>query len=187
MSSRPTISAARGGVIADAESSTSNTAVAALRRRPVAPLRLVLLACGLIAFLVGLWTGMARLGVGLIGAAPQFVEFHGVLMICGFFGTLISIERAVALNQPAAYMIPLFAATGVVALFARTIALAGAAFLIASLVLAAASFWNMRRLQSVLLAAIPSIAALCWGLGTLTWLGDRPLPEATGWWLAFLV
>ncbi|HEX8807630.1 MAG TPA: hypothetical protein VF760_01390, partial [Xanthobacteraceae bacterium] len=59
--------------------------------------------------------------------------------------------------------------------------------MIASLVLAAVSFWNMRRLQSALLAVIPSIAALCWGLGTLTWLTDRPLSEATGWWLAFLV
>jgi hypothetical protein len=189
MSSRPTIGAVRGGVIAGPENSASQDAVAALRRQPLAlrPLRLVLLACGLIAFLLGLWTGMARLGVGLMGAAPLFVEFHGVLMICGFFGTLISVERAVALNRPLAYIIPIFAAAGTLALLARTITLAGAAFLIASLVLAAASFRNMRRLQSVLLAAIPSIAALCWGLGTLTWLRDRPLPEATGWWLAFLV
>ena len=189
MSSRPPVSAATGGVTAGSENSASQTAVADVRRRPPAlrPLRLVLLACGLIAFLLGLWTGMARLGVGLMGAAPRFVEFHGVLMICGFFGTLISVERALALNRPLAYMIPIFAATGTIALLARTITLAGAAFLIASLVLAAASFWNMRRLQSVLLAATPSIAALCWGLGTLTWLADRPLPEATGWWLAFLV
>jgi hypothetical protein len=168
MSSRSTIGATRGGVITGAENSTSRAG--ALRRRGVGPLRLVLLACGLIAFLLGLWTGMARLGVGLTGAAPLFVEFHGVLMICGFFGTLISVERAVALNRPLAYTIPIFAAAGTLALLARTITLAGAAFLIASLVLAAASFWNMRRLQSVLLAAIPSIAALCWGLGTLTWL-----------------
>jgi hypothetical protein len=186
MSLRPPISATIGGVTADSENSASQTAVAVVRRRPRA-LRLVLLACGLIAFLLGLWTGMARLGIGLMGAAPQFVEFHGVLMICGFFGTLISIERAAALNRPLAYMIPIFAAIGTLALLARTITLAGAAFLIASLLLAAASFWNMRRLQSVLLAATPSIAALCWGLGTLTWLADRPLPEATGWWLAFLV
>ena len=104
MSSRPTIGAARDGVIAGSENSTSQTTVAALRRQSLAlrPLRLVLLACGLIAFLVGLWTGMARLGIGLMGAAPQFVEFHGVLMICGFFGTLISVERAVALNRPLA-------------------------------------------------------------------------------------
>jgi hypothetical protein len=187
MSSRPPIRAASAGVTTGTENSEPQTAAAALRRRPLILLRLVLLACGLIAFLLGLWTGMARLGFGLMGAAPQFVEFHGVLMICGFFGTLISIERAVAFNRPLAYTIPIFAATGTLALLARTITLAGAAFLIASVTLAAASFWNMRRLQSVLLAATPSIAALCWGVGTLTWLADRPLPQSTGWWLAFLV
>lgn len=188
MSPHP-ISAASGGATTGSENSASQTAVAGFRRRSLAlrPLRLVLLACGLIALLLGLWTGIARLGIGLIGAAPQFVEFHGALMICGFFGTLISVERAVAINRPLAYMIPVFAATGVVALLARNITLAGAAFLTASLALAAASFWNMRRLQSALLALAPSIAALCWGLGTLTWLAERPLGESAGWWLAFLV
>ena len=188
MSTPHPLSTASSGVTAGSEDFASRSVAAGFRRRSaLRPLRLVLLACGLTAFLLGLWTGMARLGVGLIGAAPQFVEFHGVLMICGFFGTLISVERAVALNRPLAYMIPIFAAAGTLALLARTITLAGAAFLIASLVLAAVSFWNMRRLQSALLAVIPSIAALCWGLGTLTWLTDRPLSEATGWWLAFLV
>ena len=165
------------------------TAADGLRRQSLAlrSLRIVLLACGFIALLIGLWTGMARLGIGVRGAAPQLIEFHGALMICGFFGTLISIERAVALNRPLAYAIPVLAATGVIALLARSTTLAGAAFLIASLALATATFWNMRRLQSVLLAATPTIAALTWGLGTLTWLADRPLAEAAGWWLAFLV
>jgi hypothetical protein len=189
MALRPPISAASDGVTAGSENSASQTVVAVLRRRSLAlrPLRLMLLASGLIALLLGLWTGMARLGVGLTGLASNFVEFHGVLMICGFFGTLISIERAVAINRPLVYAIPILAATGTLALLARAVTLAGATFLIASLLLAAASFWNMRRMQSVLLAVTPSIAALCWGLGTLTWLADRPLPEATGWWLAFLV
>jgi hypothetical protein len=57
----------------------------------------------------------------------------------------------------------------------------------ASLGLAAASLFNMRQLRSVLLAGMPSIAALCWGLGTLLWLANRPAAESTGWWLAFLV
>jgi hypothetical protein len=173
----------------DSKNASFETVTASFRRRALAlrPLRLVLLACGLIALLIGLWTGIARLGIGLMGVAPRLVEFHGALMICGFFGTLICIERAVALNRPLAYFIPLFAATGVLALLAGTIALAGVAFLSASVALAAASFWNMRRLQSVVLAVTPSIAALCWGLGTLTWLAERPLGESAGWWLAFLV
>ena len=150
-------------------------------------LSFLLLACGVVAFVVGLWTGFARLGVGLTGAAPQFVEFHGALMICGFFGTLISVERAVAFNRPFAYLIPVCAATGVFALLAKATTFAGAAFLMASLGLAAASLSNMGRLRSALLAGIPSIAALSWGLGTLLWLANRPAAESAGWWLAFLV
>jgi len=188
MSSRSPIGPAGRGV-RGSESLASPTAVASSHHPSLAlrPLRFVLLACGLIALVVGLWTGLARLGVGLMGVAPRLVEFHGALMVCGFFGTLICIERAVALNRPLAYFIPLFAAMGVVALLAGTITLAGVAFLSASVALAAASLWNMRRLQSSLLALAPSIAALCWGLGTLTWLAERPLGESAGWWLAFLV
>ena len=158
-------------------------------RRPSAlrVLRFLLLGCGLVAFAVGLWTGFARLGVGLTGAVTQFVEFHGALMICGFFGTLISVERAVAFNRPFAYLIPVCAATGVFALLAKATTFAGAAFLMASLGLAAASLSNMGRLRSALLAGIPSIAALSWGLGTLLWLANRPAAESAGWWLAFLV
>jgi hypothetical protein len=118
----------------DSKNPSFETAAASFRRRSLAlrPLRLVLLACGLVALLIGLWAGIARLGIGLIGAAPQFVKFHGALLICGFFGTLISVERAVAINRPLAYIIPVFAATGVVALLARTLNLAGGSFLIAS-------------------------------------------------------
>src|SRR6516164_967895 len=76
-------------------------------------LSFLLLACGVVAFAVGLWTGFARLGVGLTGAARQFVEFHGALMICGFFGTLVSVERADAFNRPLVHMSPHCAAPGV--------------------------------------------------------------------------
>ena len=179
--------------IGTATSSSNKTALdttaANFHRRALAlrPLRFVLLASGFVALLFGFWTGLARLGIGLSGAAPQLVEFHGALMICGFFGTLICIERAVALNRPLAYLIPALAAVGVVALLARAVTLAGEAFLLASLALTAASLWNMRRQQSALLAVMPAVAALSWGIGTLIWLTGRPLPEATGWWLAFLV
>src|SRR6516164_8608902 len=91
MSSRSRIDAAIGGP----QNPTPHTAIV---RRPAAlrVLRFLLLGCGVIAFAVGLWTGFARLGVGLTSAVPQFVEFHDAFMICGFFGTLISIERAAA-------------------------------------------------------------------------------------------
>lgn len=186
MSSRSQLDGIHGGAAAGRQKPTPQTAIvrwsAALR-----VLRFLLLGCGVGAFAVGLWTGFARLGIGLTGAAPQLVEFHGALMICGFFGTLISVERAAAFDRPLAYLIPVCAAAGVFALLAKAPMLAGVAFLMASLGLTAASLSSMWRLRSALLAAIPSMAGLCWGLGTLLWLANRPAAESAGWWLAFLV
>src|SRR6516225_3330118 len=101
MSSRSRVDAGIGGA---PQNPTPQTAIV---RWPFAlrVLRFLVLGCGVVAFAVGLWTGFARLGVGLTGAAPQFVEYHSALMICGFFGSLISVERAVAFNRPFAYLI----------------------------------------------------------------------------------
>jgi hypothetical protein len=186
MSSRPPADAVLGGLAAARQNAKTQTALAG-QPSALRMLRFVLIGCGVVSFAAGLWTGFARLGIGLTGAASQFVEFHGALMICGFFGTLISLERAVAFNRPLAYLIPVCAAAGVVALLARETTLAGAAFLMASVGLAATSLYNMRRLRSALLAGTPTIAALCWGWGTLLWLANRPAAESAGWWLAFLV
>ena len=61
-------------------------------------LRLLPLAIGVSAMAAGIWTGLARLGVALPGGVPAIADFHGALMISGFLGTLISLERAVALQ-----------------------------------------------------------------------------------------
>ena len=44
-------------------------------------LRLIPLAAGVGALLVGLWVGLARLGLALPGGMPALAEFHGALMI----------------------------------------------------------------------------------------------------------
>jgi len=65
--------------------------------------RLLLLAGGGLALLIGMWTGLARAGihdaVGPVGA-------HGLIMALGFLGTLIALERAVALGTRWAYAGP---------------------------------------------------------------------------------
>ena len=63
-------------------------------------LRWIPLAAGAGALLVGLWVGLARLGLALPGGMPARAEFHSALMISGFLGTVISLERAVAIGQP---------------------------------------------------------------------------------------
>src|SRR5215470_12457087 len=61
-------------------------------------LRFIPLAIGAAGLAVGLWSGLVRLGLVLPGV-PAIAEFHGALMICGFLGTLISLERAVAVGR----------------------------------------------------------------------------------------
>ena len=76
-----------------------SSAVIARRRR--APL----MALALVALFAGLWGGLIRLGLSLPSAVTSAAELHGPLMALGFLGTLVSLERAVALDRPWAYWV----------------------------------------------------------------------------------
>ena len=70
----------------------------------------------MLALLTGLWAGLARLGWAVPLPRPGFSSLHGPLMVSGFLGTLISLERAVALGRPWAYAAPLLSTGLLVAL-----------------------------------------------------------------------
>lgn len=153
---------------------------AALRR-----LRFVPLAIGGVSLAVGFWTGLLRIGIALPSAA-NLDEWHGMLMISGFFGTLISLERAVALNRPFAYAAPAVSALGALALLFGAPLIAAALFLLASALLTVATAIILVRYPA-LFTAVLTLAAAAWGVGTLYWLAGRPISEVAGWQLAFLV
>ena len=72
--------------------------------------RAPLLVLGFAALIVGVGAGLARLAWNVpVGATSA--SLHGVLMICGFFGVVISLERAVAIGRAWAYLGPLLAAS----------------------------------------------------------------------------
>ena len=69
--------------------------------------RLPLLALSILALLAALWAGLVRLGWSLpVGPPGVLYVAHGPLMVCGFLGTLISLERAVALGEGWSYAAP---------------------------------------------------------------------------------
>jgi hypothetical protein len=147
-------------------------------------LRAIPLAAGALAMAVGLWTGLVRLGVALPGAGLS--ELHGALMICGFLGTVISLERAVALGLGWPYAAPLLSCAGTIALLAGMPSLAALTFLFAGMILLLASASIVAR-QPALFTIVLAIGAACWCAGTLQWLLGYPMPAAVGWWLNFLV
>ena len=96
--------------------------------------RLPLLAFGFVALVVGVAAGLARLGAAVPVFAATSAPLHGPLMVCGFFGVVIALERAVALDRLWAYLGPLLAALGVATLLSGHAATATWLFLAGSAV-----------------------------------------------------
>ncbi|MBL8349818.1 MAG: hypothetical protein JNL87_05850 [Burkholderiaceae bacterium] len=134
--------------------------------------------------LAGLSGGLARLGWDVGQAALQH---HGAVMVCGFFGTLISLERAVALRRGPGLLAPLAAGGGGLLLWAAGRPdLAAIAWLLAAAALVALyALAGQTRAWSLHLR-VELAAALAWAGGTLAWT-QLALPAATLGWMAFLV
>jgi hypothetical protein len=117
----------------------------------------------------------------------RFPESHGPLMVVGFLGTVIGLERAVALKQPWAYGAPLFAAlsaiaqlTGVPDPWSQSFAVISAAIL---LTIFSFLWWHQHESYLVIIG----IGALAWLVGNSLWLAEYPTFSAAGWWAGFLV
>jgi hypothetical protein len=149
--------------------------------------RLPLLILGFASLIIGVGAGLLRLGWAVPLPASELAAFHGPLMISGFFGTVISLERAVALAQRWAYLGPLAAGAGGVALIlGGAPALALSLLAMGSAVLLAGSvsvFLRQRALFTFTLAA----GAASWLVGNLLWLAGFSIFEVVPWWAGFLV
>lgn len=148
-------------------------------------LRWIPLAAGAGAFVIGVWVGLLRLGLTLPGGV-DLAAFHGALMISGFLGTVITLERAVAIGRWWAYLAPALAASAAVVLVGGAPIVGGAVFLLAGILLTFNSGFIVIR-QPALFTVVLTVAAACWVAGTLVWMQGSPASSVAGWWLAFLV
>lgn len=80
------------------------------------PVRLILLAFGGVSMLAGLDAALLLLNVWAPVNAGHLPDIHGQIMVLGFLGTLISLERAQALRQHWAYLAPGLLGAGGIAL-----------------------------------------------------------------------
>ena len=160
--------------------------------KPLPPLaRLPMLALGVIALVVGVLAGLARMAVVVPEPMAAQAGAHGALMIAAFLGTVIGLERAVALagagRHAWSYLAPLCAGLGGVALLAGLpFAAAQALFVAAGAVLTAGSGLLLRQ-QAATHLAVLAIGAACWLAGNIAWAATGAIPPAVPWWMAFLV
>jgi hypothetical protein len=145
-----------------------------------------MLALGAICLVIGVAAGLARLGWDMPEWAAQAAGLHAVLMVVGFFGTVIALERAVALGSLWGYVAPPALALAALAAargawpYAAAFALAGAVVLLAVAVVQAL---QARALHGWVLAG----GAASFAAGVALWLADAGLQSAIACWLAFFV
>ena len=152
----------------------------AVRRLPLLVLALVSMACGA-------WLGLVRLGWNLPLPWQDQLIAHGPLMVCGFLGTLISLERAVALSARWGYAAPVLVATGAVALDLGPLGAFGPVLIAAGSLVMVAIFAVLWRRQPSLFVVTMTVGALAWACGNAQWLAGAAIYRIVFWWVAFLV
>src|SRR5690606_39838566 len=151
--------------------------------------RAVLLLAIAVALLAGLGSGLARLGWQMDSLSSNWIMLHGPLMICGFLGTLLCLERAVALASRYRWSIavPVVNALGAVTLLLlHDVRLARLLLTLGSLGLVSL-FGLMLRLHPTRDIVIMALGAVCWLIGNSLWLAGEPVFQVVHLWTAFLI
>ncbi|MBX3623176.1 MAG: hypothetical protein KF891_24675 [Rhizobacter sp.] len=145
----------------------------------------LLLAATLVAAISG---GLLRAGLALPGAGfvIDAVTGHGALMVCGFLGTVIGIERAVALKRRWAYVTPACTLAGSVLLLAGQHAAAAGLYALASTVFVLVNLLLVHR-QGAAHTRLLLVAAIAWLIGNLLLAAGHGGDGVHAWWFAFLV
>ncbi len=142
------------------------------------------IALALLALLLALWAGLIRLGWA-VPSIPNLALAHGPLMVCGFLGVLIPLERAVAIRQKWMFAVPLFSALGWITLFFAP-AVGTILFTLGSLgTLAILSVMVQREphIHTITMA----FGALAWVIGNILWMSGFPIFQIVFWWMSFLI
>ncbi|MGE0873792.1 MAG: hypothetical protein AB7O31_03865 [Burkholderiales bacterium] len=145
--------------------------------------RVPLLVLGVIALASGIAGGLVRLGISA-PAPTAGIAWHGALMASAFFGTLISLERAVALGRLWAYAAPIACGAGGIALLAGRSEAAFACFIAGAGLFTAASvvIWLRQRVMHMAVLVLGAAALL---VANLALAAGVALESATLGWIAF--
>ncbi len=139
------------------------------------------------ALLVGMWAGLIRLGWVLPVWQPPLPMLHGPLMVCGFLGTLIGLERAVGTGMKWAYAGPGLTAAGALLALLGAPAPLGPLLITLGSVITFAVLLTLIRLLPALFTVVIALGGLTWVVGNSLWLSGQPIAVAVLWWINFLV
>src|SRR5699024_8149739 len=149
--------------------------------------RLAFLIPAGLAMLAGLDAALLLLGVWAPVSTENLPDLHGSLMVIGFLGTVIALERAVALAKPVGFLAPGLLGLGAIALLSPDPPIVGQLGLVAASLAPTVLYIPLFRRNfddAVLIQALG--AALLTGAG-LMWLGGAPVANLIGWMAGFVI
>src|SRR5690349_3177719 len=114
-------------------------------------------------------------------------DVHGMLMVLGFVGTLIALERAVALRRSLGFVAPALLGLGALVLLSPAPLVVGRGLLTAGAAAVVGLYlplWRRQRDDAVLVQAHGAVLAL--GAAVL-WLGGTDMPVLAPWLVGFVV
>ena len=151
------------------------------------PTRVALMLPAGLTLLAGLDAGLVLLGVPAPVRTDRLPEVHGMLLVLGFVGTLIALERAVALRRAWGVLAPAGLGLGALAALSPLPLVVGQVVLVAGAVALVAVYlplWRRQRDDAVLVQTLGAVHAL--GAAVL-WLGGVEVSNLLPWLAAFVI
>ncbi|MBL8627672.1 MAG: hypothetical protein JNK64_40685 [Myxococcales bacterium] len=137
-----------------------------------------------VTLVTGVLAGLARLGV-LVGWGPRYLVDHGPLLVLGGFGTVIALERAVALGRGWGLAAPALGAAGAVAMLAGFAD--GRWLTVAALVALVALNAAIVRRQPATFTWLMLLGTVVLAYGALRWARGAPPFQIVATWIAYFV
>jgi len=149
--------------------------------------RLPLLSLAALALLAGIDGALILLGHGAPFVSDRLEEAHGVLMVFGFVGTLIALERAVALRSTWGYAAPTLLGLGAIVTLSPAPLSAGGGLFAAGFAALLGVYWAIWRRQVSDELAVQSLGAALGGAGAVLWTAGVPVASLLPWLVGFVV
>ena len=137
--------------------------------------------------LLGLYAGLLLIGVPLPVFAERLAELHSLLLVFGFVGTLISLERAVALRRAWAYSAPVLLAAGALLALSPAPPATGRVLVLLGLIAHLAQYLAIWRRQPMTATAVQALGVVAGVAAALVWCAGVAASALVPLLAAFLV
>lgn len=146
--------------------------------------RIPFLILAIFSLIAGLWTGLSRIGwdTFILPASAH----HGAIMVGGFLGTLISLEKIIPLKVRWLFVLPAMSISSVLFFMLGQPVLSFASLIVSGIGLTGVFVYYLTKERNMIYALM-LVGALCLLVGNILLSTSRFYPLAFPWWVGFIL